>query len=204
VVTDIDARGQAIYTAYDALNRRTEQRKDSATGERLAAWSYDAAGQKGLLSSASRFTGGAEYKVAVTGYDARDRVTGRTWTIPAAEQGLAGSYTAGYAYDPADHVTATTSPAVGGLPAETITTAYTDQGYPATVAGAATYVAATQFTATGQLAGRTLGTGWHSVQRAYGYEPDTRRLASTAAISGGTNVEDDRWPAGRCSAATVG
>lgn len=47
-----DARGTTTYTVYDELGRPRELRRDGPTGPVLATWSYDAAGEKGLLDRA--------------------------------------------------------------------------------------------------------------------------------------------------------
>jgi hypothetical protein len=73
-------------------------------------------------------------------FGARNRPTGTTLTVPASAGSLAGSYTTGYGYDRGDRVVATDYPAVGGLPAETVTTAYNTVGLPETLIGAEDYV----------------------------------------------------------------
>ncbi len=141
-----DARNVRIYTNYDAIDRPTERRKDSATtGTRLASWEYDAAGELGLLNRSSRWqhTGqhpGA-YIVDVTGYDGRSRPTGRSWTLYSADvPGLEGVYQVGYGHDRADHLVSVAYPQVGdpqngGLPAETVTTTYNSLGLPTKLDG---------------------------------------------------------------------
>src|SRR5439155_8042558 len=88
-------------------------------------------------------------------HDAANRATGTTVTIPAAETGLAGSYTIGLTYNPDNTVATTTLPAAGGLPAETLTTAYTSAGLPLALSGAVDYVSATTYLETGQVTSLT-------------------------------------------------
>lgn len=75
-------------------------------------------------------TSSGNWVTDVTGYDARSRPTGTTLTVPSGVPGLSGSYAVSQTYDRADHVTSTTYPAVGGLPAETVTTRYNSLGLP--------------------------------------------------------------------------
>jgi RHS repeat-associated protein len=136
-----DAKNAAVYTNYDVLNRPTERRKDNpVSGTQLATWNYDASGELGLLDKSTRITSSGNWVVDVSGYDARNRPTGRSWTVPAGVTGLSGSYAVTYGYDKADHPTSVGYPAVGGLAAETVTTAYDDFGLPSTMTGAAPYV----------------------------------------------------------------
>jgi RHS repeat-associated protein len=137
-VTDPDA--VRTVTAYDVLDRPAERRQGSASGTVLARWAYDAEGELGLLNSSTRVTPTGSWTVDVAGYDGRQRPTGRTWTVPSGVPGLSGSYPVGYGYDAADHVRTISYPAVGGLPAETVTTTYGPTGQPETMAGAAEYV----------------------------------------------------------------
>lgn len=132
--------GIALFTRYDALDRKTERRRDSTTGTLLARWEYDASGEAGLLNRSIRSDATGDWVTDVTGYDDRGRPTGSTITVPTGITGLAGNYTVGYGYDAADHRTTTTYPAVGGLSAETVTTTYNAVGLPETMVGGAEYV----------------------------------------------------------------
>lgn len=188
LTSTVDARGQVLVTGYDALHRRTEVRADSDSGSLLSAWSYDGAGRKGLLSSSSSFTGGDEYEIEVTGYDARNRPLGRTWTVPSGEGALAGSYTVGYGYDKANHATSISFPAAAGLPAETVTTGFDGNGYVTSTTGADQYVASTTYKRHGALAGRTYG-GSPAMSRAYTYERATRWLETVTTTVGTSQVQ---------------
>jgi RHS repeat-associated protein len=141
-----DARGVALFTKYDELNRAVERRRDNATsGELLASWAYDAPGQAGLLDLSARWEHAGQhpgaYIVDVLGYDARNRPTGRSWTMFSADvPGLEGVYPVTYEYDRADHVTKVSYPEVGdpqngGLPQETVTTTYNSLGLPTKLDG---------------------------------------------------------------------
>jgi len=136
-----DARGTVVFTNYDQLNRPVERRRTNpTTGELMASWAYDAPGQAGLLDNSARWEHAGQhpgaYIVDVVGYDARNRPTGRSWTMFSADvPGLEGVYEVGYEYDRADHVTKTHYPQVGdpqngGLPEETVTATYSNLGLP--------------------------------------------------------------------------
>jgi len=156
---------------YDALQRPTTVAQGSTA---LSLLSYDTAtGGKGKLASATSYANGKAYTQTVTGYDERGRVTGKQVTIPDDGAGLAGTYAFGYGYDLADHVVSVSYPAIGELPAETVTTAYTDQGLPTKVSSPlATYQSSIGFDRLGRLNSRAFGASSGSdatVSRAYTY-----------------------------------
>jgi RHS repeat-associated protein len=201
-----DAKGQTIVTTYDAFNRKTAVYAGSISGTKLFGYAYDtAAGGIGKLASQTAYSNGNAYTQTIASYDVQGRPTGSSWVVPSAEGALAGTYTESVGYDLAGHQTTLTYPAAGGLPAETVTSAYNNLGLPTTVTGAATYVAATTFNGLGQLTGRTLGSGTGSVTRSYAYETDTRALSNlraTVSTSAGTiTVQDDTY--GRNAAGEV-
>ncbi|WP_259407763.1 RHS repeat-associated core domain-containing protein [Streptomyces akebiae] len=188
------------YT-YDALRRPTTVSQGTTTLSRLA---YDSApGGKGKLATATSYQDGKAYTQTVTGYDTRGRVVGRTTTIPDDGSGLAGTYTFAYGYDLADHVTSVSYPQIGGLPAETVTTAYTAQGLPSRVASPlGTYQSSIGFDRLGRLNGRVYGESGGSdatVSRALTYDDaDGTGLlagAKTTVTTGGTTTtaQDDTF-----------
>lgn len=148
-ITVTDAEDTTVHTTFDELDRPVARREGSATGPRLATWHYDSAGELGLLNMSLRWTESGEeseaYVVDVLGYDARNRPTGRSWVLYAADlPGLFDpakgnvSYPVTYSYDRADNVTEVSYPEVGepnngGLPAETVTTAWSNLGRPTTM-----------------------------------------------------------------------
>ena len=107
------------------------------------------------------------------GYDARDRVVSKSWTIPVAAGLLAGVYTYTYGFDAADHATSVTYPAAGGLGAETVRANYSVRGFEASVQGDVVYESAATYTGYGVLAGRVFG-GAGTVTRT---TPTTMRCA---------------------------
>jgi RHS repeat-associated protein len=184
MLTETDSRGVTLAFEYDALGRKTALRDGSATGPKLAEWTYDKLADgtpaPGLPATATRYVGGAAYTDAITGYDSAGRVTGQAVTIPASEGALAGTYQITKTYRPDGEVDSTTLPAMGGLPQETERVGYNSLGMPTTLAGASTYVTATGYTEYGELAQLTLNAGGKSLYRDFRYETGTRRLASAA------------------------
>ncbi|HEU5107074.1 MAG TPA: RHS repeat-associated core domain-containing protein, partial [Micromonosporaceae bacterium] len=187
-----DPSGVRTVTSYDALDRTVERRRTGPNGPLLARWAYDAPGESGLMDSATRVTPAGNWTVDVTGYDGRNRPTGRTWTVPSGVPGLSGSYRVSYGYDAADHVRTVSYPAVGGVPAETVTTAYGPTGLPETLAGTSQYVHAAGYDdrarpaliGFGSAAAQAMGKGWQ-------YNAD-QQLARKVAVAGQTGVQDLR------------
>lgn len=195
IASTVDALGQKVSYTYDSLDRRrTAWAGDAQSGTKLAEWTYDSVpGGKGQPATATRYVAGNAYTTAVTAYDGRYRVTGRQWTIPAAETGLAGTYDLTYGYDHADHRTDIGYPALGGLPAETVHQSYTPTGVPDQLTSQlGTYVASTGYTGAGQLASRTLGTG--TVRRTYTWQDNgQQRLSGLTTASGTTTIQEDNY-----------
>ncbi len=177
-----DARGQKLAYTYDALGRKTAVYKDAVDpANRLAGWVYDTLA-KGHLTSSTRYLNGDAYTVAVRGYTSRYDPTGAVITIPAAEQGLAGTYTFQTSYKPDGSPAATIFPAAGGLPGETVQYGYNSLGLPSLVKSAlGSYVSApddTGYNPFGQLLQYALATcsGCPTVYQTYSYQADTHRL----------------------------
>jgi RHS repeat-associated protein len=141
-----DALNETVHTVYDELNRPIQRREDDpVAGPLLAQWDYDTENELGLLDKSFRFTPGGAWEVDVTGYDARNRPTGRSWNVPDSLTAF-DDYTVNYDYDQADHPTKVTYPAVGGLALEEVITTYDDLGLPDTMAaGTTSYVNATTY-----------------------------------------------------------
>lgn len=186
-VSTTNAAGQTTYTAYDAADRPTERREDSSTGTLLADWTYDSlpAGE-GLIASSTAYNNGNAYTKSISGYDVAGRPTGLSVTIPTAEGNLAGTYQFAQTYNAAGQITTFTYPGTTDLPAETVTTGYSNLGVPNTLTGVLNsvthnYITATSFDSLGRLGTRAYGGGLPSeVQRRYTYEPDTGRLDTTS------------------------
>ncbi|MFJ8747372.1 RHS repeat-associated core domain-containing protein [Embleya sp. NPDC127516] len=124
VVKTTSARGGTLSQTYDALGR---QRQLKSADTVLAEWEFDTApGGVGRLAASTRWVDGGAYKTAITGYNTRGQSNGTTITLPAdAGTGLTGPFTWQYAYNPETGLpTGVRHPALGGLPAETVTTGY--------------------------------------------------------------------------------
>ena len=182
--TSTDARGQVLATSYDPLGRRTELHSDSASGPLRASWSYDTLA-KGQPSSASRYdttgtgTGATTnvYTDAVTGYDALNRPTGGTVTIPAAEGALAGSYHTATFHNDDGTVSETDLPTTGDVAAEIVNYGYDELGHLKSVTGRGSYVGDTTYTPFGETAQITTGsTVGMAVFQTFTHDPATHQL----------------------------
>jgi len=142
-----DSRGQTLSYQYDWDNRVTGEYTGawSATptqANQLTGYTYDTL-DKGYPTSSTRYVGGANgsaYTETVTGYNASYQATGSTLTIPASD-GFAPAgatsaptsgtvtYTVGSTYTQnTGLLNTTTYQADGGLPAETVSYGYNQQG----------------------------------------------------------------------------
>ncbi len=181
LATTTDARGKTLAYTYDVLGRKTTELDGSATGPKLAEWTYDTLpGGKGLPVSSIRYDNGSAYTKAVDAYDGLGRATSSTVTIPVAEVKLAGSYPSSQTFTPDTGLVATTTyPAGGGLAQETVNRSYTPLGLPTSLTnGSRVYSLGSQYSPTGQLLQTVLGdVGSRSVQT-FAYEDATQRLAT--------------------------
>ncbi|MFF3981181.1 RHS repeat-associated core domain-containing protein [Streptomyces sp. NPDC001828] len=117
-----DARGITLHTDYDALGRKTALKKGTST---LASWTYDTVA-KGKLSKSTRYVGSDAYTTEITGYDDLYNPNDTVATVPASEGKLAGTYEwfAGYNNNSGQQEYVY-HPALGDLPEEQVSTAYT-------------------------------------------------------------------------------
>ncbi|MFV2104630.1 polymorphic toxin-type HINT domain-containing protein [Micromonospora sp. LOL_024] len=176
----IDGRGQKNSVQYDGKSRVIGRwAGDVGTGTRLVTYVYDSIA-KGQLTSSIRHDIGGNYTTTVTGYTDRYQPTGTSVTIPAAEGVLAGTYTSTFTYDKAGHVTTSGKPAMGGLPAETLTFGYDNNGYPTTMTGVDTYVTATSYYAHGPTHQLLLGATGKRVRLTQTIDQQTGRLDATS------------------------
>jgi RHS repeat-associated protein len=153
-----DALGQAVHSRYDAIGRQVELRKDSPTGQLLAAWQYDTApGGVGAPHKEISYDATGAWTAEVLGYDHKGRATGGRLTVPAGLPGLSGTYTATQTYNRSDQTTAVTLPALGGLPAETVTTTYNSLGMPTRLSGLEPYVQSVTYDDRGRRTFANLG-----------------------------------------------
>lgn len=194
VVTSVNPVG-TLWFGYDTLGRPTERRTGTSTGTLRARWAFDAVGEKGLLDYSESFdaAGARIVQTNTTGYDNRNRPTGITYTVDTrptwTDNGLAGTYPVGFAYDKADHRTVLNYPTAGNLPAETVTTGYNATGQASTLIGAQTYVGNSTFTNEGWVSGRTLRTTTATASRAYGWDAATGRIATLTGTYNGATIQ---------------
>ncbi|WP_240496441.1 RHS repeat-associated core domain-containing protein [Streptomyces torulosus] len=198
-VSTVKNGNNAVIThKYDKLDRPVAVEKN---GTALTRRSYDTApGGIGLQATTTSYSNGYAYTTAVTGYDVNGQPTGSQVVIPADGSGLEGTYSLGYAYDSAGHMTGVSYPATAGLPAETVTTSYDAFGLTEKVSSAlATYVSATDYDALGRLAGRSYGTTattTTTAQRSYAYDDATgtgwlKNITTTTSTKG--TVQNDEY-----------
>ncbi|MEJ3748474.1 RHS repeat-associated core domain-containing protein [Actinomycetes bacterium KLBMP 9797] len=183
LTTATDARGVTLTYGHDGLGRRTSVKRGATT---LAEWTYDTATRgKGQPASSTRYVGGAAYTRTVAGYTPLYQPDEVAVTVPAVEQGLAGTYTTYASYNVDGSPYATTLPAVGDLAKETVTWEYDDLGKPQRMSGGpegggtAEYVTGTDYTRYGELARTQFGETGKRVWLSYYYDDSTRRLART-------------------------
>ncbi|MEV4840392.1 polymorphic toxin-type HINT domain-containing protein [Nonomuraea sp. NPDC049486] len=176
-----DARGRTLAFAYDALGRKTATREGSATGPKIAEWTYDTLSDgtsvKGFPVAAVRYVDGYAYTSRIDAYDVRYRPTSMTQVIPAAEGALAGAYTFEPSYNLDGTVRSVKYPAAADLPAETVRTTYTDLGLPVqTRSTLAMYVNDTLYSKRGEQLQVRWGSEGAQVLHDYTYEEGTRRV----------------------------
>ncbi len=175
--TTTDARNRVLARVYDSLGRLKELHDDSSTGPLRTSYVYDSLA-KGRLTSSTRHVGANTYTSSVAGYTDQYAATGTTVTIPASEGALAGTYATSATYHPDGSPATTDQPAIGGLPAETLTYSYNDAGLPTTLNGATTYVASTDYAWDASVTRRLLGTGGKRVRITDTRDQATRRLTT--------------------------
>ncbi|MDX8146930.1 RHS repeat-associated core domain-containing protein [Lentzea sp. BCCO 10_0061] len=182
LVSTTDARNVTLTSSYDDLGRKTKLASGATT---LSEWSYDTASfGKGQPATEVRYVNGNAYKTQILGYNALYKPLGRTVTIPATEQTLAGTYTTNARFNVDGSVSGTTFPAIGDLAAEPVTHEYDDLGKPTrTYAGmngnTEELVSSTEYTRYGELARTQLGTTGKRVWLSRYYDTNTRRLERT-------------------------
>ncbi|MFG2720805.1 RHS repeat-associated core domain-containing protein [Streptomyces sp. NPDC048416] len=179
VTSTTDARGKTLAYTYDALGRKTAEYSGSASGTKLASWTYDSLA-KGYPTSSSRFVGGNAYTTSVTGYDTGYRPTGSSVTIPASEGKLAGTYKTGMVYTPnVGLLDSTTMPAAGGLTAETVYYAYNIAGQLLLASGDADYLSGMNYTPFGEVQRSTTGDVPNQVVQTNSYDAATGRVVKS-------------------------
>ena len=171
-----DARHTTLAYTYDALDRRTAEYSGSTSGAKLAAWTYDTI-SKGQPASSSRYAAGAAYTTTYNSYDAADRLTSQSLTIPAGNGALTGKYTTAFSYGANGALTYVGHTAAGALAAEGQTYGYDELGNVGGVGqNGFSYVATTTYDALGQIDQYGSAGSSHDYTRAFTYADGTRRL----------------------------
>jgi len=180
-----DGRGLQLHLGYDDLNRLLWKRQDSTVGALLAEYSYDAVGQKGLLSWSKAYSGAGVTQVSSVTYDDRYRATRQEWSVPGTG---GGTFRLDYAYNEANARTSLTYP--GGNAAqqgETVSYGYDAIGQLTSATGLAglQYVSAATYNGRGQVTQLVNDSGANGVTRKYTYEANSMRLS---VLQAGTNA----------------
>jgi RHS repeat-associated protein len=183
IITTTDSRNQTLFFEYDKLGRKTKERDTNATGTLLAQWTYDDY-FKGQLGTTIRYVGADQYKTRITDRDDGYRPKHTEVEIPNAtlNGSLATTYTWDSTYKPNGAPATTVLPAIGGLPAETLTNGYDDNGFAQSISGSWTagsqmYLADTFYAHDGLVTGQVLGETGKRVKLEKTLDPATRRLS---------------------------
>ncbi|MGW6310146.1 polymorphic toxin-type HINT domain-containing protein [Streptomyces niveus] len=184
-VATTNALSKTLIAEYDSLGRRTGLWDSAKTDtDKLAAWTFDTLA-KGQGDTSVRYEGGLTgkaYTTKVTAYDPLYNVTGSQLTLPATDPLVTGGVPDTLNFSTVYNVDGTvrqyTNPAVGGLPAETVSNKYNDLGLQTTAGGSGAYLKDASYSELGDPRQLTLATS-QNLTLTYGYEPGTRRLKSS-------------------------
>jgi YD repeat-containing protein len=195
LMTITDARGKTTAMTYDADGRMTAKYDTTggaleSTSTEIASWTYDTLA-KGQLTSSTSYENGSAYTEEVAGYNPEELPTENETIIPAAQGALAGTYTQAYTYAPDGQETSYTDSAVGGLPAETVTTGYDAAGNPDALTGTSTYVDSLSYTDLGQPLQYRMGTSADPVYITDSWDPETASMAQQDTQTGATQTAVD-------------
>lgn len=203
LATVTDARGQGVAYTYDKLGRVTKT--TSLDGTDLTATGYDTLGdgtvKPGLQASSTRYINGAQFVSSLHSVDSAARPTVQKVTVPAVtgliSDQLAGQYATTTSYHPDGSVNTAQLPAMGSIPAETLTYGYTARGDDNTLTGTinstpSSYVSVTRYRDLGGVSMLTLGsvTGKSSYLNFVRDNP-TDRLVSIRLDRQGSSSADD-------------
>jgi len=160
-----DANRKSVLTEYDEIGRITGTWEDSKTdAKRLTKQTYDDI-VKGKPSESIRYVGGISgkaYTRKVTQYDSLDRAVATQLTLPAddalVKAGVPQTLQFSSYYNLDGTLQNTKEPALGGLPAETVSLGYTRLGQVKSVTGSTGYLLDTDYSMLGQPQQLVLGT----------------------------------------------
>ncbi|MFI1018163.1 polymorphic toxin-type HINT domain-containing protein [Streptomyces sp. NPDC020965] len=177
-----DATKVTLASVYDGLGRKTQLRKDSATGPKRAEWTYDTiAGAKGHLAKTTRYENGHAYSSQVELLDRLYRPLRTSVTIPATEGKLAGTYDSSTSYKVSGAVQAVGYPAAGALPASVVSFTHEDATLrPIAISDSQGVQGTTSYSLTGKpLQHELLRDGGKKTWVTNGFEWGSQRLSTT-------------------------
>ncbi|MGW0827849.1 polymorphic toxin-type HINT domain-containing protein [Streptomyces sp. NPDC002845] len=196
-----DALGQKVSYSYERYSRVAEVKvtpKGAVWGTTVQSYGYDSApGGKGQLASATRHTDGQAYTTSIAGYTADYQPTSMTLELPdgtttgTTADGFLTRYTYNYTYNDDGQLEKYTTPAAGGLSAESVITRYNEAGLPVTVSGRDWYVAETDYSPYGQALRSTVGEQGHRLWQDSTFDESTGELLTSKLVrenAGDTNV----------------
>ncbi|MFG2937130.1 polymorphic toxin-type HINT domain-containing protein [Streptomyces sp. NPDC048282] len=187
-----DSRGQYVSYTYDALDRKTGQYaaatadqaayvSTTSPGNQTAAWVYDNANTAisgmtypvGHVTTATSYSGGYAYVQQAVNFNVFGESLGEETIVPSAAQGsvLGKTWKITHTYTSINGLLWTDAyGAGGGLPAETVTHTYNNDGQPSGLATTSYgYAQSTTYSAYNQVAQVQLGssTSYATVTDAY-------------------------------------
>jgi RHS repeat-associated protein len=175
------ANDTTLAYVYDDLGRQLEEHSGSATGPKLAGWTYDGVtGARGQLSASSRYDNGKTYTTTVNAYSPLYRVTRSTTNIPTGEGVLSGNYQINTKYNTDGTLQSTGFPAEGSLPGEAVVISYDSLHRPIAAGGTSSYLTNVTYSNTGKPEQIELGvTGGDKTWLTNTYEFGTQRLSTS-------------------------
>ena len=176
-----DGANRWLYLEYDALNRLTKKRQDSAAGTLLAEWLYDAAGQLGLPSKSKAYSSQGTTEVFTVAYDVLNRPLQQQYTVPGAG---GGAFRLDTTYTTAGQRATLRYPGGNaGQQGEIVTFGYNAVGQLNSVTSddGTQYVASTTYNAQGQVTEQRLDSGANGFTRQSVYNANTLRLETLKA-----------------------
>ncbi|OEJ21642.1 hypothetical protein AS594_39690 [Streptomyces agglomeratus] len=191
-VKTTDVRGTELITSYDVLGRVEELKEGTV---RRASWTYDTVA-KGQPAADTRYIGDQPYTTKIDGYNDRYQPTSSTITIPASEEGLAGTYTWSYGYNQYTGAEEwLKQPAIGALPSERVTTNFNNSDLPvSTTAGGVPLVGNVNYDVFARPVRVELGAFGHKVYDTRAWDEHTGSL-NRRTLDGdeALRIEDTRY-----------
>ncbi|AVZ76213.1 type IV secretion protein Rhs [Streptomyces lunaelactis] len=194
VNTATDSRGRILTSEYDVMGRKTGLWDTSTAAKtdanKLAAWTFDTLA-KGQQDTAVRYENGfgqptsKAYTQKIDSYDAMYQPTGTSLTLPDNDPlvtaGVPKTLSTSAFYNLDGTPKQNGSPAVAGLPSETVEYKYGALGQLTYSHGTTDYVQAAAYSPQGDLLQLSLGVS-PTAKKAYlnyAYEDGTRRLTNS-------------------------